>query len=165
MLKFVGGGLRYFHTVNCIWTMSSATSCWSLMVDEVPGVNFHPDDWALPSRISEHSILSTELNADRNWHLPARRLVATWVSEILNFRSGNAIYLGNVSTSDWKIGLNVTRVQNLLVKRLSSKLTDTNTSRPEDSVLFAEEIFSSSGMRMPFCLRKFWLPASRLSST
>jgi len=65
------------------------------------------------------------------------------------------MYLEKVSTSDRKIGLNVTLTQNFLIERLILKLAASNTFRPEDSVLFAEEIFSPSCRRMPFCLRKF----------
>jgi len=60
--------------------------------------NFRPENWDLPSRSSKLSSLRTEFNAGRNYHLPAGRFNTSWLGEILNFRSENAILLGKVWT-------------------------------------------------------------------
>jgi len=45
----------------------------------------------------------TELKAGRNHHPPAGGFNKTYLGEILNIWSENAILLGKVSTSGWRI--------------------------------------------------------------
>jgi len=110
----------------------------------------------------EFSSRKTEFKAGRYYHLPVARFNTICLREVLNFQSENAILLEEDSTSGRRIEIYLAEARNFPVGRLSSTVAESIIFRAEDSILSALEKFSTSGLRIPFFVGKFQLPAGEL---
>jgi len=107
----------------------------------------------------EFSRRKTKFKDGRYHHLPVGRFNTISLREVLNFQSENAILLEEDSTSGRRIEIYLAEARNFPVGGLSSTVAESIIFRAEDSILSAWEKFSTSGMRMPFFVGTFQLPA------
>jgi len=109
--------------------------------------------------------LRIDFNAGRNSHILARGLITTWVEDIFNFQSENALLLGKVSTSNNTIEPFLAPAQNISVKRETLMLADTLNVLPQAAIIFQSETSPASFKRIPFCFSTFQVAAGELFST
>jgi len=137
MLNLSVGGFRKSYMVDSNWTMSYTTAWWSpsgrrgtkirlpaggLSLTLQKFWTLYLKDWVQSwQKLAFSSQKIKYYVPGRSFHHPDRECHSSW--EIINFRR-----------EDWAPP---SKVMNFLVVRLSSELADTNSFRPEDSVLFA----------------------------
>jgi len=123
---------------------------------------FWPENWVPRCRRLEFPSRKPEFKAGRYYHLLVGRFNTICLREVLNFKLDNAILLEEDSTSGWRIGIYLAEARNFPVGTLSAMVAESIIFRAEDWLLSAWEIFSTSGLRMPFFVGMFQLPAGEL---
>jgi len=97
-----------------------------------------------------------------NHHPPAVALIKTYLGEILNIRSENAILLGKVWLSGRRIEIWLPDARRFLVGLLRWTLVETIILCPQDGIRPTLEKFSTSSWRIQLFVGKFQYPSWRL---